>query len=41
MSVIECLQPTGVVAARSSTSVQFVFAPQEVKSYIVRIIICD
>jgi len=39
VSVIECLQPTGVVPARGSTAVQFVFAPQEVKSYIVRMII--
>lgn len=38
MNILECLQPTGVVPARGSTTVQFVFAPQEVKSYIVRII---
>ena len=38
MNVLECLHPTGVVPARGSTDIQFVFAPQEVKSYIVRII---
>jgi len=33
--VIECLQPVGEVPARSSTAIQFVFSPQEVKTYIV------
>ena len=35
VSVIECLQPVGEVPARSSTAIQFVFSPQEVKTYIV------
>ena len=37
MNILECLQPSGVVPARGSTTVQFVFAPQEVKCYIVRV----
>jgi len=35
VNVIECLQPVGEVPARSSTIVEFVFSPQEVKTYIV------
>lgn len=38
MNVLECLHPTGLVPARGSADIQFVFAPQEVKSYIVRTI---
>lgn len=38
MNVFECLQPSGMVPARGSTTVQFVFAPQEVKCYIVSMI---
>jgi len=33
--VIECLQPVGEVPARGSTIIEFVFSPQEVKTYIV------
>lgn len=41
MNILECLQPSGVVPARGSTAVQFVFAPQEVKYYIVRMLYCS
>ncbi|XP_065886516.1 cilia- and flagella-associated protein 65-like [Dysidea avara] len=37
VSVIDCLQPVGEVPARSSTAIEFVFSPQEVKTYIVEL----
>ena len=35
MSVFECLHPKGVIPARASVPVQFVFSPLEAKRYTV------
>ncbi len=35
MTVLECLQPKGLIPRQSSVSVEFVFSPLEAKKYIV------